>query len=329
MVRFISFGGPSVNYHRAVNRIVHEAKETQLFSSIKGYTDKDLKEDPKFWNYHGKMLETNKRGFGFWLWKPYLIKKNLDAMKEGELLFYADAGCQFSLNKPKQYLIDRFNRIRKEKKIIGCFTCPERSYNKMDLVKLLDMETHPKYLKGGQHAATAFLLIKTPEICKLVDQWWSISTQDNYRFINDSPSKYPNSKHFKDHRHDQSIYSLLTKKYDLFSSLSIRSDSAIFNTPRKRGGPIFCAHQKEREVTDIVKKFLVNGVLSINRRYNHLFSDISFGNKKELVIHYTDSKNQLQIVDYLENRPINIADIKNINKAIYRVKSGLKCLVNV
>jgi hypothetical protein len=78
-----------------------------------------------------------------------------------------------------------------------------------------------------------------------------------------------------------------------------------------------------------VKKFLVNGVLSINRRYNHLFSDISFGNKKELIIHYTDTKNQLQIVEFLENRPVKIVDIKNINKASYRVKSGLKCLVNV
>ena len=141
-VKFISFGGPSSNYHRAVNRIIHEANNTKLFTSVKGYTDIDLKNDNIFWSNHGKFLENNKRGYGYWLWKPYLIKKNLDTMNEDDILFYADAGCHFELNKPKQFMIDRINHIKKEKKIIGCFTCPEISYNKMDLIKYLNMENY-------------------------------------------------------------------------------------------------------------------------------------------------------------------------------------------
>jgi beta-galactosidase beta subunit len=63
-VKFISFGGPSSNYHRAVNRIIHEANNTKLFTSVKGYTDIDLKNDNIFWSNHGKFLENNKRGYG-------------------------------------------------------------------------------------------------------------------------------------------------------------------------------------------------------------------------------------------------------------------------
>lgn len=329
MVKFISFGGPSINYHRAVNRIVHEAKATDLFSSIKGYTDKDLREDTFFWRSHGQFLEENKRGYGFWLWKPYLIKKNLSQMKDGELLFYADAGCEFNVNKPREYLLDRFNRIRQERKIIGCFTCSEKSYNKMDLVKLLGMEEHPKYLNGGQHAATAFLLIKTPEITKLVDEWWYIATKDNYHFISDEPSISPNSKHFKDHRHDQAIFSLLTKKYNLFSSISIRSETAIFNTPRNRGGPIFVSSVKEKNVTETLKKYLNGKNIKFEKRYNYVFGDISFGDKKELIIEYIDTNNQNKVESFLENRPILITNVKNITKATYKIKSQINCLVNI
>lgn len=331
MVKFISFGGPSINYHRAVNRIVHEAKATDLFSSIKGYTDKDLREDTFFWRSHGQFLEENKRGYGFWLWKPYLIKKNLSQMKDGELLFYADAGCEFNVNKPREYLLDRFNRIRQERKIIGCFTCSEKSYNKMDLVKLLGMEEHPKYLNGGQHAATAFLLIKTPEITKLVDEWWYIATKDNYHFISDEPSISPNSKHFKDHRHDQAIFSLLTKKYNLFSSISIRSETAIFNTPRNRGGPVFSLENKNViDVTDKIKKFIKNKKLSIiNKKYNYLFSDISIGKKKELLISYINFKNSTITNSFIENSDVEIEDLKTLTSAFYQERLGIKCLVNI
>jgi len=60
-------------------------------------------------------------------------------------------------------------------------------------------------------------------ICKktrdLVNEWYSVACK--YNLIDDSPSIKPNAEGFKEHRHDQSIFSLLTKKYGIFSSTSL------------------------------------------------------------------------------------------------------------
>jgi hypothetical protein len=91
---FISFGGPTKNYHNSLARISEEAKQTNFFDYIHGFTEKDLKNDITFWEKHGNFIESNRRGYGYWLWKSYLIKRQLDKLNEGDILIYADAGCQ-------------------------------------------------------------------------------------------------------------------------------------------------------------------------------------------------------------------------------------------
>ena len=46
-----------------------------------------------------------------------------------------------------------------------------------------------------------------------VDEWLRFAAQSS--LIDDSPSKAPNYPGFREHRHDQSIFSLLSKKYDI------------------------------------------------------------------------------------------------------------------
>lgn len=36
-----------------------------------------------------------KRGFGLWLWKPYLIKKTALEANENDIIFYCDSGTFF------------------------------------------------------------------------------------------------------------------------------------------------------------------------------------------------------------------------------------------
>lgn len=340
MVRFISFGGPSPNYYRAVNRISGEAIKTGLFSSVKGYTDLDLKKDKNFWSKHGNFISKNRKGYGYWLWKPYLIKKNLDEMKEGELLLYADAGCTFNNELSNDFLKKRFNLIKKEKKILGCFTCPERSYCKMDLVKYFGFEKNPLYRLKPQHAATTMLLIKTPDICKLVNEWFEIATKDNYHYLDDSRSIHRESRCFKVHRHDQSIYSLLTKKYNIMSKVSIRgSKDTFFHTPRRRNGIYITSEtnfigldldvankpikrkkfvHSSKDVKDIIKSLVVNNKLQIKENYNTLFSDISFKRAKYLHLEYKiNTTNSYDFKIFNENDKILLEDIEDIKSATY------------
>ena len=44
---------------------------------------------------------------------------------------------------------------------------------------------------------------------EFLTDWYSIAC--NYHFVDDSPSIHPNDPSFREHRHDQSIFSLLIK----------------------------------------------------------------------------------------------------------------------
>ena len=214
---FITFGANGKNYIDAGNRLLQQAQSTELFDEAYFYTDIDLKNDTEFWSQHGEFIITNKRGYGYWLWKPYLINKTISSLKDGDILMYLDCGCEIDVrNKEK---IKQFFEIVQTDYISGCLTTchlPEKGWCKMDLLLRLNIFDET-ILNTQQRQAGAQLIYICDKTRKLISEWYSIVSSD-YHMIDDSKSHAPNYPEFKEHRHDQSTFSLLTKKYDLFSS---------------------------------------------------------------------------------------------------------------
>jgi hypothetical protein len=71
----------------------------------------------------------------------------------------------------------------------------------------------PKYTESSQREATYIWLIKNEFTVNLINEYLTFA--QNESIITDKPSQNPNYPEFKDHRHDQSIWSLLCKKYDI------------------------------------------------------------------------------------------------------------------
>ena len=213
----ITFGGGGQNYIEAGNRLINQAKDSKLFDKVILYTDEHLKKDTVFWDRHSEFIKNNKKGYGYWLWKPYLIKKTMSELKEGDILMYLDAGCEIG-GKKLQNISDYFKYVKKEK-IIGTYTQQiEKYWCKMDLLKHLDMDKN-ETINTGQRQAGVVLYYICPDIINFINLWYNTSC--NYHMIDDSPSILPNSKGFREHRHDQSIFSLLTKKYKIYSDKSL------------------------------------------------------------------------------------------------------------
>ena len=354
MTHFISFGGPSPFYYRAVNRICGEAKQTKLFNTVVGYTDLTLKADTDFWKKHGDFINKNKKGYGYWLWKPYLIKKRLNELKDGELLFYTDAGSGFNLKVSNDFMKTRIEQVKKTKKIMGIFTCPERNYNKIDLVKYFGYEESPLFLRHRQHAAGAILMMKTPEVVKFINEWYELGFKDNYHFIDDTPSKEPETKHFIVHRHDQSIYSLLTKKYNILLKTSLRGPrESFFCTLRKRNGALITPETNhigidlekananfrplvnkrprapknkviEKDVIDIMKKYLKNQTLKSKTLYNTMFTDIAFKRPKYLHIEFKNNMNKTEKHVFEEDKSIHLENVVSLENVIYSTSKIFK-----
>lgn len=210
---FITFGGGGKNYIDACHRLVGQAKSLELFDNTIVYTDDYLKKDVEFWKKHHQFIENNSKGYGYWLWKPYIVKKTLEMMKDNDILMYLDSGCEIDYRK-KELFKKNFELV-KTVNIIGSPTQVENKYNKMDLVLHLDM-LNDKYLKTPQLQGGVWFMFVCDKTRNLVNTWYEIAC--NYHMIDDTPSINKNLDCFIDHRHDQSIFSLLTKKYDLFNT---------------------------------------------------------------------------------------------------------------
>ena len=67
-----------------------------------------LNQEAVFWREHGSYITNpaNNLGFGNYLWKPFIIHKQLNAIPEGDTLLYLDAGCH--LNFKTEIAIRRF-----------------------------------------------------------------------------------------------------------------------------------------------------------------------------------------------------------------------------
>jgi len=215
---FITFGAGGQHYIEAGNRLCNQATNINVFDTIKLYTDEYLKQDETFWSRHSNFIMNNSRGYGYWLWKPYIIKTTMDKLKDGDILLYLDCGCEINKNKRNNMLM--YFDIIKNEHIITSFTCIEKYWNKMDLVLYLDANSDT-YLNTSQRQAGAILLYVCDKTRSLINKWYD--TACNYNLIDDSPSVAGNINGFNEHRHDQAIFSLLAKKYNITNNYNIES----------------------------------------------------------------------------------------------------------
>ena len=218
MIVFITFGAGGQNYYDAIERLGNQASNLNLFDKIITYTDKDLINDTEFWSKHSNFILNNSRGFGYWLWKSYIIKKTMETLNNDDILLYLDCGCEIDVKK-KDKIIHFFELVKSEY-IIGTKTSLEKHWNKMDVLLKLDMLNNT-YLNTSMHQAGALLFKICDKTRDLVNQWYELCC--DYHNIDDSPSIAKNLDCFIENRHDQSIFSLLTKKYNLYSNYCLHN----------------------------------------------------------------------------------------------------------
>jgi hypothetical protein len=198
------------DYTRHAQQLIKDATSYNIFSSIRGLTAVDLFKYTEF-HKHLLFISENKKGFGYWLWKPFLIWKTLEELPEGDLLVYLDAGTKLSLEGKSRFM--NYLEIQRKDKFNNLFfeqLFPISKWCKMDAIHFLDAydlaqnnikEVLPGILFTCNNLHNRFLF----KLC--------YDTCSNYQLINDSPSIKQNLPEFVEHRHDQSIFSIITRKF--------------------------------------------------------------------------------------------------------------------
>jgi hypothetical protein len=202
-INLVNFGC-DVNYKLAKGRFYSQAVEIGWFDNIVTYSpDSDLLKD------YNKSF--GGRGAGYWWWKPSIILHELTKLEENDLLCYIDTG--FYINKKgKEKFYQYINSVKDRYKLLAFKgnSSIEKHWTKRDLFILLNCDRQ-RYTNTEQICSGFMIFKKTHENIELLTAWQKVCMIDHA--INDNQSFNENYPGFVEHRHDQSVFGLLVKKF--------------------------------------------------------------------------------------------------------------------
>lgn len=213
-LHLISFCSPEERFAFTKNRFYNEVLNLQVFKSINLFSEKNCFSYCDDLSEHKKFMEST-RAYGFWIWKFFLISEFMKTVPENDVICYADIGCTFNINGKKR-ISEYYSAVMENGSLCFDIFHLEKEYTKSDTYFRIfpDDESH---LYTGQRCSTTYLLKNNQENKFIIDEAKLISVENNYHYIDDSESLIPNHQTFRgEHRFDQSIFSLLSKKYNFY-----------------------------------------------------------------------------------------------------------------
>lgn len=218
----LTFGGGSWEYRRSTKRLIREVEKFQMFESKFIENDKSLFANyPEFATKHQKILNFRNPGFGFWVWKPFLILEYLRKIEPGDGLLYLDSGCSMNFCvTSKKRLTQYFDLTLKSGSLLFKADnkntqneLSEKKWSKKILTSYLNLTE--AQLESSQTLGGIIFFIANEKNIKFVSEWLSLCEHNEYEFL--LPDRLEMDKTTVKHRNDQSILSCIYKQHNLFS----------------------------------------------------------------------------------------------------------------
>lgn len=172
--------------------------------------------DESFKQDHKNILD-RKTGAGYWLWKPYIIKAVLRCVTNCKFIIYCDAGSNIRVSKQEWLSMTKDHELQ----VVEIAGHSEINWTKKEV--LIALGANNKAIKESpQLAATIIGMTQGSKLIPdAVDRWLALACQSNL-ITDDNNSLFPEDVLFKEHRHDQSILSVILK------SIGIKPFSSFF-----------------------------------------------------------------------------------------------------
>jgi hypothetical protein len=175
-------------------------------------------EKTAFFSEHNEIFQ-NKRGFGCWLWKPYVISYELSRIQNGSFLIYWDVGRKYYGHRFEQSPDPLLFWCAKENNGVlpGVYVPqygPNKRWTKRDCFVAMNCDS-VEYWDHPQIQATFSIWQNNGYSVEFVTEWldWSQRAE----VIIDGPNRLGlnNFDGFVAHRHDQSVLTNLVIKHGL------------------------------------------------------------------------------------------------------------------
>jgi hypothetical protein len=217
----VLFGGGSSDFHAAAQRLAKQARSSRKFGKIHAFTDLNIPHGRKFFRQHKEFITANPRGFGLWIWKPYVINWVQNRTLANRMIIYLDAGVYLNLvTTSARKRFDDYLRIAWRQKFLAFQLNPdqfasqgfpdlrETSWNRSDLLDTLGVKE--EHRQTTQIEAGVFVIRNSQETRQLTKDWIRLMEDNDYKFLRDpDPNNQPQG--FIEHRYDQAVLSALLK----------------------------------------------------------------------------------------------------------------------
>jgi hypothetical protein len=218
----VTFATP--HYQRS--RVALAETAAPYFDVVRQFTQDDL---PAAFRQRYREHLRYRRGFGFWVWKPWLILRELMEGNDGDVVMYLDSQYLFVADPAP--LWDCCERVG------GALTFHQRAvgwtnrqWTKRDMYIRLACD-RPEYWDAVQLNCGQYVFRVGRQAVRFAAEW--LASMSDLNVIDDTPStlgpELPGKK--KDHRHDQSVASLVALAMGLESMPDLSEYGAGYKQP--------------------------------------------------------------------------------------------------
>lgn len=216
----ISFGNEK--YYKSLDLLEKTSIEVGKVDQFVRYTQDWLK-TTEFYKKNQFIL-LRPRGAGYWIWKPFIILETFNSLQEGDTVMYSDAGLSVIDNLNPLYEMTQKTSDNE----IMLFQVPGghlvRTWTKRDAYVLTDCDEERYYNHPILNGALS-LWVKGDKAINFLTAWQRYLRDP--RIVTDDPNMCGRAdiSGFKEHRHDQSVLSLM----------GIKNNLKIFRDPTQWG----------------------------------------------------------------------------------------------
>jgi len=196
---FVTYGDAA--FAAAKTRIANEASATGEFDEVIAYGPEDVSPDVRqgpLWN--------EKRGGGYWTWKPDIILQSLNRAEDNDIVVYVDSGCEVGGGGEWK----KYWRILQTKELIvqGIYQV-NRNWTRQSAIDFFN-DIQKEWLNRCQFLSGIIFFRKTQSTMQLVSEWRDLMLRHPEIVKDVTPAEYAHEPPFlKENRHDQTVLSAL------------------------------------------------------------------------------------------------------------------------
>lgn len=212
----ITFSEGNLRWNLSARRLIKEALDSGYFSRVRQIRLAEIKVFPEINEMvDSKFMIKGVKGFGYWAWKPFVIKKALMELQNSFTgVVYVDAGCSInSANAEASNRMQDYFQLAEDGPLFFALPGhPEKLWSKRAAIEACGQHSSV-LLDSDQLVGGISFWPNKKSSFEILDRWIDLIMRDSHSLLTDTIDTKHELNCFIEHRHDQSLMSLVAKQH--------------------------------------------------------------------------------------------------------------------